>query len=54
MMFYSRLSLNGHHHRKDTSVKRTPKVGTYLSLLLLYLTLYNRAITQNFILHENR
>ena len=36
MMFYSRLSLKGHLHKTDTSVKQTPKVGTYLSLLLLF------------------
>ena len=32
---YSRLSLNGHLYKTDTSVKRTPRVGPCLSLLLL-------------------
>ena len=30
---YSRLSLNGHLYKTDTSVKRTPRVGPCLSLL---------------------
>ena len=33
---YSRLSLNGHLYKTDTSVKRTPRVGPCLSLLLLF------------------
>ena len=33
---YSRLSLNGHLYKTDTSVKRTPKVGPCLSLLPLF------------------
>ena len=33
---YSRLSLNGHLYKTDTSLKRTPKVGPCLSLLLLF------------------
>ena len=33
---YSRLSLNGHLYKMDTSVKRTPRVGPCLSLLLLF------------------
>ena len=31
-----RLSLNGHLYKRDTSVKRTPRVGPCLSLLLLF------------------
>ena len=33
---YSRLSLNGHLYKTDTSVQRTLKVGPYVSLLLLF------------------
>ena len=33
---YSRLSLNGHPYKTDTSVKRTPRVGPCLSLLPLF------------------
>ena len=33
---YSRLSLNGHLYKTDTSVKRTLRVGPCLSLLLLF------------------
>ena len=36
---YSRLSLNGHLYKTDTSVKRTLEVGPAL-LYSLYLTLY--------------
>ena len=35
-MVYSRLSLNGHLYKTDTSVKRTPRVGPCLSLLPLF------------------
>ena len=34
--FYSRLSLNGHLYKTDTSLKRTPRVGPCLSLLPLF------------------
>ena len=34
--FYSRLSLNGHLCKTDTSLKRTPTVGPCLSLLPLF------------------
>ena len=34
--YYSRLSLNGHLYKTDTSVKRTPRVGPCLSLLPLF------------------
>ena len=33
---YSRLSLNGHLYKTDTCVKRTPRVGSCLSLLPLF------------------
>ena len=33
---YSRLSLNGHLYKTDTSVKQTHRVGPCLSLLLLF------------------
>ena len=33
---YNRLSLNGHPYKTDTSLKRTPRVGPYLSLLPLF------------------
>ena len=33
---YSRLSLNGHLYKMDTSLKRTPNVGPFLSLLPLF------------------
>ena len=33
---YSQLSLNGHLYKMHTSVKRTPRVGPCLSLLLLF------------------
>ena len=33
---HSRLSLNGHLNKTDTSVKRTPRVGPSLSLLPLF------------------
>ena len=33
---YSRLSLNGHLYKTDTSVKQTPRVGPCLSLLPLF------------------
>jgi len=33
---YSRLSLNGHLYKTDTSVKQTPIVGPCLSLLPLF------------------
>ena len=33
---YSRLSLNGHLYKTDTSLKRTPGVGPCLSLLPLF------------------
>ena len=33
---YSRLPLNGHLYKTDTSVKRTPRVGPCLSLLPLF------------------
>ena len=35
-VFYSRLSLNGHLYKTDTSVKWTPRVGPCLSLLPLF------------------
>ena len=41
---YSRLSLNGHLYKTDTSVKRTPRVGPYL-FSSLYLTLYKTDIS---------
>ena len=41
---YSRLSLNGHLYKTDTSLKRTPRVGPCLSLLPL-LTLYKTDIS---------
>ena len=34
--YYSRLSLNGHLCKTNTSVKRTPRVGPCLSLLPLF------------------
>ena len=34
---YSRLSLNGHLYKADTSVKRTPRVGPCLSFLPLFI-----------------
>ena len=34
--YYSRLSLNGHLYKMDTSVKRTLRVGPCLSLLPLF------------------
>ena len=37
----SRLSLNGHLYKTDTSLKRTPRVGPCLSLLLLFDSLYD-------------
>ena len=33
LIIYSRLSLNGHLYKTDTSVKRTPRVRPYLSLV---------------------
>ena len=33
---YSRLSLNGHLYKTDTSVNRTPSVGPFLSFLGLF------------------
>ena len=33
---YSRLSLNGHLYKTDTSLKRTPRGGVCLSLLPLF------------------
>ena len=33
---YSRLSLNGHLYKMETSVKRTLRVGPCFSLLLLF------------------
>ena len=33
---YSRLSLNGHLYKTDTSIKRTPRVGPCRSLLPLF------------------
>ena len=33
---YSRLSLNGHLYKTDTSVKRTPRVGPCFALLPLF------------------
>ena len=33
---YSRLSLNGHLYKTDTSLKRTPRVGPCLSLTPLF------------------
>ena len=33
---YSRLSLNGHRYKTDTSVKWTPRVSPRLSLLPLF------------------
>ena len=33
---YSQLSLNGHLYKMHTSVKRTPRAGPCLSLLLLF------------------
>ena len=35
-VIYSRLSLNGHLYKTETSVKLTPRVGSCLSLLLLF------------------
>ena len=35
-LFHSRLSLNRHLYKTDTSVKRTPRVGPCHSLLLLF------------------
>ena len=35
-LYYSRLSLNGHLYKTDTSVKQTPTVGPCLSLLPLF------------------
>ena len=35
-VLYSRLSLNGHLYKTDTSVKRTPRVGPCLSLFPLF------------------
>ena len=35
-VIYSRLSLDGHLYRKDTSVKRTLRVGPCVSLLPLF------------------
>ena len=35
-LLYSRLYLNGHLYKTDTSVKRTLRVGPCLSLLLLF------------------
>ena len=40
---YSRLSLNGHLYKTDTSLKRTPRVGPVL--YSLYLTLYKMDIS---------
>ena len=34
--FYCQLSLNGHLYKMDTSVKRTLRVGPWLSLLPLF------------------
>ena len=36
VLVYSRLSLNGHLYKTDTSVKRTLRVGPCQSLLLLF------------------
>ena len=36
IFMYSRLSLNGHLYKMDTSLKRTPRVGPCLSLLPLF------------------
>ena len=41
---YSRLSLNGHLYKTDTSVKRTPRVGIAF-IYSLYLTLYKTDIS---------
>ena len=38
---YSRLSLNGHLYKADTSVKQTLRVGPCLSLFLLFDSLYD-------------
>ena len=38
---YSRLSLNGHLYKMDTSVKRTPRVGPCLCLFLLFDSLWD-------------
>ena len=35
-VLYSRLSLNGHLYKTDTSVKRTPRVGPCLCLFPLF------------------
>ena len=39
VMIYSRLSLNVHLYKMDTSVKQTPRVGLCLSLLILFNSL---------------
>ena len=36
---YSRLSLNRHLYKTDTSVKQTPSVGPFLSFLPLFASL---------------
>ena len=43
--WYSRLSLNGHLYKTNTSLKRTPRVGPCLSFYFLYLTLYKTDIS---------
>ena len=40
VLVYSRLSLNGHLYKTDTSVKRTLRVGPCQSFYSFYLTLY--------------
>ena len=42
---YSRLSLEGHLYKTDTSVKQTPRVGPCCLHCSLYLTLYRTDIT---------
>ena len=42
---YSRLSLKGHLYKTDTSVKRTPRVGPFPSLLPLFDSLYKTDIS---------
>ena len=44
-LYYSRLSLNGHLYKTDTSVKRTPRVGPCLSLLPLCDFLYKMNVS---------
>ena len=43
---YSRLSLNGHLYKTDTSVKRTLRVDPCLSLRLLFDSPYDRHLSK--------